>query len=103
MNITKSRKIDRNAHLSDFKAYMRVREMVKDFSNALSLPEYAYSRCLMAGGSRYVAAYAYDSKSPTGVIWIASCLDFDEAVSIMDSKGKSFPLSPTEGLNKTGV
>ena len=91
------------AHIHTFNAYKHERKLAEDFAASLAMPNYAYSRCLHAGGSAYVVAYCYDKTSPTGVSRVASCLDFDEAVRIMDSVGRPFPLSPTEGLNKSGA
>lgn len=97
------RELPATAHCVAFAAYNHERCMAANFARAVESSNYAYSRALPAGSQLYVVAYGYDRHSPTGVSRMASCLNFDEAVAIMDAAGKPFPLSPVEGLNKSGA
>ena len=97
------RQIPATAHIAAYTAFRHERTMAENFAKAVASDQFAYARCLYAGGSAFVVAYGRDPKSPTGVTRIGSCLDFYEAVAIMDAAGRPFPLSPTEGLNKSGA
>lgn len=78
---------DHNAHVEDGK-----------FVAALRAPNYAYSRNRMGA----VWAYGYDA-TPTGVRLICGHADIARANELIDLVGRAFPLSPTEGLNKSGA
>lgn len=77
-------------------AYVR---RVEAFKEQLNSPEFRYSRFRPNLG---VTIYLYDPKSPTGV-HAGATINFEDAVPLMDENGRPFPLSPTEGLNKSGA
>lgn len=91
------------AHVEARKYHLHEMEMEAKFTAAVNSPALAYTRTRYAGGSAYVTAYHFDRTSPTGVLAAASCLNFDRAVAILDARGASFPLSPTEGLQSSGA
>lgn len=97
------REIQAEAHVWAFNAHRHERTLAENFAKAVASQKFAYARCQSAGGSAFVVAYGHDANSPSGVTRIGSCLDFNEAVAIMDAAGRPFPLSPTEGLNKSGA
>ena len=74
----------------------------KTFEAAILDPRYAYARTRSVCGCKVVTAYLKDNTSPTGVVGFWN-MDFDAAILLMDAIGRPFPLSPTEGLNKSGA
>ncbi len=90
------------SHITARATFLKDIEQRNKFAAAVKAPEYAYSR--HRDGATLV--YHYDAKSPTGVIcaigyWCAEGTDW--AVSVLDAAARPFPLSPTEGLNKSGA
>lgn len=72
------------------------------FTAAANHPNFAYSRA-RAERNGGVHIYHRDPTSPTGV-WVAAWLmDTTKAMEILDAAGRTSPLSPTEGLNKSGA
>ena len=70
------------------------------FRQSVMSPEFAYTRYRPNFG---VTAYLRDSSSPTGVLAGGTAWSLEDGTAILDSVAKPFPLSPTEGLNKSGA
>lgn len=86
-------------HLIDTYYEMLRRKMNAAFWADIHKPEFAYSRAKSWG----VIAYMRNPTSPTGVLAGATAANLEDAAAMLDAKGKPFPLSPTEGLNKSGA
>lgn len=69
------------------------------FEKQLHAPEFRYTRFRPNFG---VTIYNYDGQSPTGV-HAGATIDMEDARKLLDATGRPFPLSPTEGLNKSGA
>lgn len=69
---------------------------------SISSPKYAYSRARSIGGAMVTWIYHSEAKSPTGVSLNCSG-DSDLVDPIIRELRNNSPLSPTEGLNKSGV
>lgn len=90
------------AHIDTRAAYLRDIARRAEFVEAANSPNYAYSR--YRDGATHI--YHYDPKSPTGVtnaIGYWSPEGPAWAISVLDAAARPFPLSPTEGLNKSGA
>lgn len=70
-----------------------------EFIQALHSDAFSHARAdMFKGRPSSVRIYVKHADSPSGVVCAATLGDFDEAVALMDAAGRSFPLSPTEGL-----
>jgi hypothetical protein len=86
-------------HVYETKEVMARRARNQGFAKSVNSPDFAYSRSRNFG----VTAYLRNKASPTGVLADGTAWDLKDAAFILDCKGKAFPLSPTEGLNKSGA
>lgn len=81
------------------------------FAAALASPDFAYTRVRSWRADGYVESdadyivyvYRRDRTSPSGVILAASLGNYVVAMELIDAAKKPGPLSPTEGLNKSGA
>lgn len=96
------RELDANAHIQAHAMHVRTLARVEQFRSAVASPAFAYARARMICGSWVVTAYCRDANSPTGVLSAGSC-DDPLATQILYAAGRTSPLSPTEGLNKSGA
>lgn len=91
-----------DTHIQAYKFNQQRLAQMSKFIDAVANPAFAYSRARPICGTYVVTAYLRNAQSPTGIQAEASC-DMEDAVKIMDAFGRPFPLSPTEGLNKSGA
>jgi hypothetical protein len=81
------------------------------FEAAVSSPNFAYTRAKSWRADGWVEnkwdyiVYVYhrNPTSPTGVTCEGSLSNIDEADRLLAKHGRPSPLSPTEGLNKSGA
>lgn len=87
-------------HVADAFNHQLTKNMAEKFETAVRHPNFAYTRFRPNVG---VTAYHRNPTSPTGVLAAASVRTLEDAREILDKVGRAFPLSPTEGLNKSGA
>lgn len=88
-----------NAHVDAFRAFQKMENHKIDFVAAVASPKYAYARFRQNS----VWVYHKDDKSPTGVLMACGMHDIDFAEKVIRRLQDNSPLSPTEGLNKSGA